>query len=252
MRKIIVPVLFFLCLSTGYSEELSLPSPCLQEFLSKAEEGDFIVAEAMKMFTLIRVRAVYPKTLVLEEISGQSKNLPNKDNMSWTEWVKNKAPGHRSWSLIEISMEDGQILECYSFSRNAHIQLSQKESLLATLLKCPLREVTPDKRRRVGPPPLEGEGDFRKLWSPPFIFEGKKVDISKFDVFETSWPEDGSELGGRHVTFYFDHTLRIPLPIWIEVETSHSTGSFRVIDSGKSLPSPFRKASKQPLIDQLH
>ncbi len=249
MRKTTFLIIFFLCISVSYGKESPL---CLQEFLLKTQEGDYIVAESMKVFTLIRVRASDPKTIILEEISGPIKNLPDRNKVSWEEWLKNRAPGHSSWSLIEISLEDGEILECYSFSRSAHIQLSQKESLLATLLTRPLRQVSLENRRRVGPPPMEGEADFRKVWNPPFIFEGEKVESSGFDVFETSWPEDGSEFGGRQVTFYFDHELKIPLPIWIEVESSHITGKLRVIDSGKNLPSPLRKAPRTPALDQVN
>lgn len=233
-----------LLLSTSYGEDLSLKS-----FLSRAKEGDYIVAESMKMFTLIRVRACQPQTIVLEEISAPSKKLPSDP---WETWLKNRAPGHSSWSILELSLNDGKIQECYSFSKNAYIQLSQKESLMGSLLLQPLTTVPEAKMKKVGPAPLEGEVDVRNAWRPPFIFEGQKRENASFDVYETSWPEDGSELGGRRVTFYFDRELKIPLPIWIEVETSHVTGKIRVIDSGKGLPSPLRKNPKKVAIDQVN
>lgn len=142
--------------------------------------------------------------------------------------------------MLEIDLESGQVLECFSFSRNAHIQISKKESLLATLLQLPLNQVAPKNRRRIGPPPQDGEADFRKLWNPKLTFEGKTLDHSQCDVFETTWPSDGSELDGRQVTLYFDASNKISFPCWIDVETSHITGHFHVVDSGKNLSSPFR------------
>ena len=239
MRKLSFFIFAFLCVQASYSLE---PPETLKGFLEKGKEGDFIVTESMKVFTLIRIRPSDGETLVLEEISASSKNLPKEP---WEEWLKKKAPGHSSWSIVEISLNDGKILECYSFSKNSLVQLSRQESLLATLLFQPLKEIPSDKQKKVGPPPAEGEADFRKPWSPPFIFEGKKVEGAKFDVRQTTWPEDGSEIGGREVTFYFDQEKKIPLPIWIEVETSHITGKIRVIDSGKGLRSPLRRSPKR-------
>lgn len=236
-------ILFFIFVffSGLYSE-----SPCLKDFLLNANKGDFIVAETMKMLTLIRVRESDNKTVILEEITAPSKKRPSEP---WDSWLKKRAPGHSSWSVLEISVESGKILDCYSFSRNTYIQLSQKESLLASLLLSPLKEVPENLRKKVGPPPLEGERDVRKSWSPPFIYEGKKVAGATFDVFQTSWPDDGSELGGRDVTFYFDKEKNVLLPIWIEIETSHITGKIRVLDSGKNLSSPLQKVPKKRALD---
>lgn len=208
-------------------------SKSLQTFLSQGEKGDYIVAESGKLFTLIHIRAIVAhKKIVLEEISAPIKNLPKK---SWGAWVQEKAPGHSSWSILEIDLESGKILDCYSFSKNAHIQISQKESLFATLLSLPLKPVQLQERRRIGPAPLPGESDFRKLWHPPLIFEGKPVANAEFNVFQTHWPNDDSELTGRQVTLYFDQKMRVPLPLWVDVETSHITFHFHVIDSGKYL-----------------
>ncbi len=218
-------------------EEFPLEKPkievnCLQTVLSRGEKGDYIVAESGKLFTLIHIRAIDANKIVLEEISAPTKNKPTQ---SWAGWVRQKAPGHSSWSILEMNLQTGQITDCYSFSKNAHIQISPKESLLATLLQLPLKPVSSQERRRVGPPPLQGESDFRKLWTPPLIFEGKAVIDPQFSVFQTTWPNDDSELGGRQITLYFDQKMRIPLPLWIDVETSHMTFRFHVIDSGKNL-----------------
>ncbi len=211
----------------------------LQIFLSKASAGDFIVAESGKLLTVISIRSISPKSVVLEEISAPIKNIKPRPS-SWKDWVKNKSPGHSSWSLIEIDLGTGEILKCYSFSRSSHIQITSKESLFATLLQLPLKAVPSDKRRRIGPPPSSGESDFRKLWQPPLVFEGTPVKNSSFHVFETNWPKDGTELEGKEITLYFDQDMRIPLPFWIQAETAHATFHLRTIDSGKNLSSPMR------------
>lgn len=231
MKKIISFLLLFHCALFG-----ALPEKTLQTFLSHGKSGDYIVAKSGKLFNLIHIRSINDKTLLLEEISGPNTHVKG----SWASWVKNKAPGHTSWSMIEIDLETGQVLECFSFSRNAHVQITKKESLLATILQLPLNPVSSENRRRLGPPPMEGEADFRKIWNPKIIIDGKQVEDPQCDVFETTWPKDGSELEGRQVTLYFDAESRLSFPCWIELETSHITGQFHVIDSGKNLSSPHR------------
>ncbi len=207
----------------------------LKERLSKAKNGDYIVTEANKMVTLLAVRTNTPTALILEEISipiSHFKNMP----LSWPEWIKAKAPGHTSWSMVEIDPNTAQIVECYSFSRSAWMQVSPNESLIATLLDLPLKKVSADQRKKIGPPPQPGEADHRKIWEPPLVREGKKMENVHFDVYATTWPQDGSELAGQQVTLYFDREKRFPLPFWIQVDTSHATAALKVIDSGKQLP----------------
>lgn len=223
---------FFCCASAIFGAHM-------KERLEKAKSGDYIVTEANKMITLLAIRSHTSDALILEEISAPVSNLKQMP-ASWAEWVKAKAPGHTSWSMIEIDLQSGQVLECYSFSRSAWVQVSQNESIMATLLDLPLKPVASDERKRIGPPPLNGEPDFRKIWNPPLIFERKKVENAHFDVFQTTWPKDGSELSNQQVILYFDQEKRIPLPFWIQVDTAHATAALRTIDSGKNLPAPHR------------
>lgn len=216
----------------------------LQERLEKAKSGDFIVTEANKMITLLAIRSNNPHTVILEEISAPVSHLKKMPD-SWGEWVKAKAPGHTSWSMIEIDLQSGQVLECYSFSRSAWIQVSQNESFIATLLHLPMKSTPTDKRKRIGPAPLDGEPDFRKSWNPPLVFEGKKVENAHFDVFEALWPKDGTELSNQQITLYFDKEKRFPLPFWVQVDTSHATAALRTIDSGKNLPSLYRSLPRR-------
>jgi hypothetical protein len=214
----------------------------IKNFLSKGENGDYIVARNGKMVNIILIKSILPEKVILEEISAPYQKIASYQDC-WNQWVLEKAPHHSSWSIIEIDLKEGTILECYSFSRNTYIQLSPSQSMLASLLQLPLKEVPDRERKKIGPKPPSDESDFRKTWQPPFVFEGKPIEKATFKVMETSWPNDESELAGRVLTLYFDQEMKIPLPLWIDVETSHAIGHFHVIDSGKNLQSPLKKRS---------
>ncbi|MDE3045161.1 MAG: hypothetical protein KGJ02_00735 [Verrucomicrobiota bacterium] len=233
--------LFVCLLAVSFLQAAEFP---LLQRLEKAKTGDYIVLEANQTTTLLAIRALSPRSIVLEEISAPS-NVLKKKPASWAEWIKNKAPGHTSWSMVEIDLKDRQILECYSFSRSAWLTQSPQESLIATLLHLPLVPIKADKRRKIGSPPLDGEPDRRQIWNPPLIYNGQKLDNAIFDVYEAEWPRDGSELGGKTVCLYFDRDKHSPLPYWIQVETTHVTASMRAIDSGKNLPSRFRSLPRR-------
>jgi hypothetical protein len=207
----------------------------LKTRLEKAKPGDYVVTELQKTTTLLCIRSVTPYSLILEEISAPTESL-KKNFTSWPEWVKAKAPGHSSWSMIEIDPKTGQILECYSFSKSSWVTLSPKESLVATLLNLPMKPISADKRKKIGPAPLADEPDVRKIWNPPLVIDGLKVENASFEVFETTWPNDGSELSKKDVILYFDQEKKSPLPTWVQVETSHLVGNVKAIDSGRGLP----------------
>lgn len=211
-----------------------------KERITKAKNGDYFVIEANKMITLIAVRASNPHTLLIEEISAPSQNFPKQFEPGfWTEWVKKRAPGHTSWAMIEIDLHTSQILECYSFSKGAWLQLSPIESLFSTLLQLSLEPISLDKRRKIGPPPLNGEADMRQLWEPNLIFEGKKK-TTTVEAFETEWPSDGSELAGKSLSLYFGKEGQYPFPLWIQVEAAGGTAQVRTIDMGRNFLSPHR------------
>jgi len=218
----------------------SLSASPLQERIGRASAGDYLVVEGGKMITVLSIRSVTPAAIVLEEVSAPSQNLKKRPS-SWAEWIKARAPGHTSWSMLEVDRSTGEILECYSFTRASWLQLSSQESLLTTLLTLPLTPVPADARRKIGPPPSPGEMDTRKIWNPPALFEGKKQENIRFDVYEATWPKDKSPLSGNSILLYFDRDGKFPLPFWIQVETAHAHLALRTIDTGKNFPSPYRK-----------
>lgn len=208
---------------------------CLLEKFEHAKKGDYVVTEANKMITVLAIRSLSSTSIVLEEISAPLENL-KKRPQSWPEWVKARAPGHSSWSMVEIDLQTGALLECFSFSKAAWIQLSQKESLVARLLHLPLKKIPENQRKKIGPPPMLGEPDFRKIWNPPFCFSGQKKKNIPFEAFKTLWPQDGTELANQEVSLYFDKQGKVPFPFWIQVQTSHATAALRTIDAGQNLP----------------
>ncbi|MBI3508322.1 MAG: hypothetical protein HY069_01615 [Chlamydiia bacterium] len=216
----------------------SLFSHSFKERLVQAKNGDFFVFEANKITTLVAIRSVSDQTLVIEEISIPSQNLTLP--ISWTDWVKKRAPGHTSWAVIEMDLTNGQVLECYSFSRSTWMQLSTEENLFSTLLSLPLQPINKDNRKRIGPPPINGENDYRKIWEPPLMLEGKKEEGSSLDAFEATWPTDGSEMGGKKVTLYFDHAHRFPFPFWISIDGSHTNAQVKTVDAGHNFTSCYR------------
>ncbi len=222
---------------TSAASAASLDSPLLDR-LERAKNGDFTVLEAGKTITLLAVRAKTERSLVIEEISAPA-DVVVKKNGTWGEWVKTHAPGHTSWSMMEIDLKTREIVECYSFSKSAWISL-HKEHFLLGLLQLPLTPVAANQRRRIGPLPQEGEADRRGIWNPPLMIDGKKLDHALFDVFQALWPQDGSELGGQTVSLYFDVGRQSLVPSWIQVDTAHATASMRAIDSGKNLPAVHR------------
>lgn len=207
----------------------------LRERLKAAKNGDFIVTEANKMISLLVVRSLSSHTLILEEITAPASSL-NPRPASWADWLKNRAPGHTSWSMMELDLSENQVLECYSFSRSSWVQLSDHENFFSTLLKLPLQAIPVTEQKRIGPPPSDGETDHRALWKPPLIVDGILLKNSDFDVYSAFWPKDGSDLSDSNLSLYFDRAHHSPFPVWIQVNTAHATAPLRVIDSGKNLP----------------
>lgn len=224
------------------SEHLSTNQ--LKKRLIKAQKGDYIVTEANKMITVLSVRAKTASSIVFEEITVPVQQVKQRPT-SWAAWVKNKAPGHSSWAMIEIDLSSDQLLECYSFSRSAWLKASNQESLLTTLLHLPLRQLKESERKKIGPAPVDGEVDRRQIWNPPLTVNGQKIEKVCFDAYEASWPHDNSELSGKTITLYFDENEGFPLPYWIQVDAALGGASLRVIDSGSHLPSPYHKLPRR-------
>lgn len=224
--------------TTSYASEIYL-----LDRLAKAQNGDFIVVEANKTITLLAIRSSNEHTLLLEEISAPSPKIMPSD---WADWLKKRAPGHTSWSMMEIDLHDRQVLEAYSFTRSTWMSTSSNASFLAGLLHLPLKKLPKEKLRCIGPPPLDGEPDQRKIWTPPLFVQGKQIKPVLFEAFETVWPQDGSEFAGKTMDLYFDREAKSHFPYWIQIDTGQITATLRSIDSGHKLdPSLYRTLPKR-------
>ena len=136
--------------------------------------------------------------------------------------------------MIEIDLSSHELLECYSFSRAAWVELSVAgEPALHNVRSASRKKFLTVDERRIGPAPADGEADVRKIWKPPFIEEGQRLHHIAFDVFSADWPKDDSELSGNGVSLYFDSVSRCPFPVWIQIDTAHASVSSHMIDSGK-------------------
>lgn len=208
-------------------------STSLKERFYKANPGDYIVTLQSKTYSVLKVHSLKGTSLVLEEISMPEEEFTPSE-ISWKEWVKKGAPGNTSWILYEIDMQQNKLIKCYSKKKMTLIYPEESDYLFAKFLSLQLRRVKDEDRKRIGPPPL-GEEDFRKLWNPQLIMEGKAISKPAFEVMQTKWPNDGTLLSNCLIDFYLDLSSPFPFPYWIEIQSTHYTLKVRVVDSGHGM-----------------
>ncbi|MGL5627461.1 MAG: hypothetical protein ACRDDW_08175 [Candidatus Rhabdochlamydia sp.] len=236
MKKFIYFTLFILFLSfNGYAQNTTL-----RNRFEKGTPGDFIVTAQEGVYTVLILRHKEKSQLILEEISIPQAQLEIK-KINWQNWLQEHAPGHTSWSLFEIDLEQGKLIESYSINKQSWLYIDSSEFLLSNLLKLPLYKVKQEARKKIGPPPTSGEQDFRSVWNPPLICSGKALKKSSFEVYQGQWPHDQSLIKDCIIDFYFSSLDPLfPFPHWLEIHSSHYTLTIRAIDSGKGLLSPIK------------
>lgn len=207
----------------------------LGDEFKKAEVGDFIVFQHQKHITLLRIAEKDEKSLAVEEITTQESSVDPK-TISWESWLENFAPGHTSWIVSRFNLPDFAVESVFSYTTNEWIGNEPLFQFLPTLLNLPLEPVKKEDRKRIGPPPSEGEIDFRKEWLPKIIFNAKVIP-TECHVFKTSWPKDGGELAGKTLYLYIPISKECLnyFPYWIEIAGRLAKVKLRVIDSGKGL-----------------
>lgn len=237
--RLILPILCCF-LTTTFS--LKSENNLIFNRLKKAQTGDFVVYEEGKSIHLLAIHEMNREYALFEEIVAP-KQLTIKDKkwVNWTEWALNKAPGHTSWTLIEIDLERLEITECFSFTKNCWLSLSSSESILHHLLSLNLKSIHPDQRKKIGQSISEGP-DLSKTWHPPIIIEGKVVPRAETLAYSAKWPDDGSLLASKAIELYFyDKTPSFPFPHWLQI-TDDSKASFKLrgIDTGSGFLSPYQ------------
>lgn len=220
----------------------------LKSKFTHAEIGDFLVCEGRGSLSLLFVREGDPRSVILEEISFPHKTKPKQGGREgWQKWLNEGAPGHTSWVALEIDLTDTGVMECFSYSRDAWLSLSNDDSFLVRLLDEQLLKVPDHERNKIGPPPEKGP-DHRKMWNPPLVYEGQKQAQRGFDLYRIDWPTDDSPISGKQVEIYFNQKDKLfPFPYLMRVRQAHSFGlTFRAIDSGKGLTSPKKSMPRRP------
>lgn len=207
--------------------------------LLEGKPGDYIVTLQERNYSLLLLREVRQDALLFEEITVPV-HLINKSSPSWKEWLAKGGSGHTSWVQYEIDPKTFQLLEAYSFSKNGWLYLDEADYMLFKLLSLPLVPVANGDRKKIGPAPREDETDRRKLWNPPFAFEGKKMP-SPSEAWKTFWPQDNSLLSSCQIILYFPPKELSSFPSWIEASNGHFSYAIKLIDSGKNITSPLKR-----------
>ena len=220
-------LLFFLLIFSSLAAEMSL-----QENLKKTRAGDYIVAAQGKNISLLRVAENNGQQLTLEEISAPVSRC----QYEWKSWAQNGALGHTSWVLYKLEISSGRLLSAYSFTKGSYFQIPATENFLGTLMTLKLTPIPQSSRKKVGPEPMGGP-DFRRIWQPKMVFEGKEVPKQPFSAWKTRWPKDGSELSDRAIVIYLPESERYPcyFPYWLEISGFIGKAKVRIIDSGENL-----------------
>lgn len=182
----------------------------LKDFLKKADKGDYIIAKQNKLISALIIHDISKDMIVLEEISIPENKL---DNKNYKNWLENAALQNTSWTFYEININDNELIECFSLTKNAWLNFYENEFLFTKLFTL---ELTKENNN----------------WSPPKIFEGKKENI-KLDHYITIWPNDSSIFSSKKIDIYFDSN-NFSFPYWINIQNEKKP-IIRVVDSGKNL-----------------
>ncbi|MBM3193673.1 MAG: hypothetical protein FJZ59_05525 [Chlamydiae bacterium] len=218
----------------------SLSALSLGDKLLKGAVGDYVVTEQNRLCSLIRIHTLDGSKITIEEISFPYSSLPS----DIPNWIKDKALGHTSWSLLQIDIKTNTLEKCFSFTKNAYLSFSENDSFFLKILHLPLDLIQDDERKRIGSPLKEGL-DTRKIWNPELFFEGKKEASPEFTAYKLLYPKDGSPLSGKRIELFFNKSNELfPFPYWGQItDDSQASLKFRVVASGRNLFSP----KKQPL-----
>jgi hypothetical protein len=195
-----------------------------------AKKGDYIVTLQNNIYSLLLIQDIKNEKITISEISIPKNKI--KKNFSWRTWVEKNAPLNTSWNIYEIDLKKIQVLKCFSVSRNCFLNLENNDTFFNTLLNLKLLPLEKNKRKKIGPPPKNGQMDKRSLWNPKVKIDGKPTKI-KFDVYQAVWPKDKTSFSGKILDLYFKEDF--PFPFWIQVKGNHFELILKTMDSGKDL-----------------
>ena len=214
-------------------------SVTLKDKFEKAEAGDYIVTLENKTFSLLVIQNIFymanrDKIISLGEITIPQNNI-NSTAFSWKKWADENMPGKSSYNLYEIDLTNSTILRCYSFTKKCFFSSTDQDNFFTKLLTLPLEKLSDQQRKKIGAPPLDNDLDTRSLWNPSQVIDGVKQKKTNFDVYQTTWPKDGTDLSGKIIDIYFDKEGFSPFPYWIQVSNGNIDVMLKIIDSGKHM-----------------
>lgn len=217
----------------------SFSSITLKDKFEKAEKGDFIVTLENKTYSILVIQNIFftknqDKVLSLAEISIPASEVKSKTFL-WKKWIEGNQLKSSSYNIYEIDLKNSKILKAYSVTKKSFFNSTEQDNFFTKLLTLPLEKLSNDKRKKIGPPPLDNSLDTRAYWTPPMVVDGKKQPNSSFDVYQTLWPKDGTDLSGKVIDIYFDKENFLPFPYWIQVSNGNIDVMLKIIDSGKNL-----------------
>lgn len=225
MKRCLFFILLFFSLQLG-------AATTLKDKLIQAKVGDYVVTSQGNHYSMLIVKSVIPTEFVLEEITIPTSSIDPKKTI-WKEWAKKRAPGHTAWISYTFDLEKNTLTRCFSITQKQNLFIDPSDQILAKLIALPLKPTLETERKRIGPPPMEGETDRRKFWLPPLVRAGQKMKEAHFEIVKTRWPDDKSRMAGCDVELYLDADHpEFPFPYWIEIQGSHYTYKMQTIDSG--------------------
>jgi hypothetical protein len=211
----------------------------LKDNLQRAQSGDYIVVSSNKTDTLMHIYDKQDQLITIEEIAVPESERKSQ-SLSWREWIHKNAPSHTSWVMYEIDLQTGQMQRYYSFSKQGWFEIPDADNFLSKLLNLKLNKLPDQARKKVGPRPNSGP-DMRVFWQPRMIVDGQVVKGVEFNVWQTQWPRDGSELSGKSIEIYLPQDSQCYpsyFPYWLQVIGAVGKAKVRIIDSGSHLNSP--------------
>lgn len=229
--KALLFTFIILCLSS----QIDAYDLLLRDNIAKASKGDYIVLARAKNLTLWHIYDRTENTLRIEEVTVPGNRIDLRAH-SWKEWILQDAPGNISWIIYTIHLENGDILNTFSYTKNSWQRIGPLDNILTTLLNLPFHLISERERKKIGM-----MRSTLTIWNPCMVVDGHVIDNVPFDAFKARWPKDGSDLSGKLVEIYLPQEGdKYPsyLPYWLEASGMIGKAKVRIIDAGKGMHSP--------------
>ena len=176
----------------------------LKESLETVAVNDYIVYEGARLYTVIHVRGKSQTHVVFDEIVISTDCLKSLQ-LTFSEWIKEKAPNNASWMSYEVDLKNAQVVKSYSRTKRTN-QDVKEGCFLTTLLRLQCEE---EPASWTAPLPNHFEGP-TKRWTG-------------------HWPHDGSLLADANVICF---TGKEAFPYWIEVRKERKRFLLRAVANG--------------------